>query len=73
MENLHLKNLKKPDININIITFFIDENNNVLDSHKKGYHDAHNITNYIYYTTIKHKRILQKEKNISVYHIYRKK
>lgn len=73
MENLHLKNLKKPNFNINIITFFIDDNNKVIDSHKTGYHDAHNIINYVHDTTIKHKRILAKEKNISVYHIYRKK
>ena len=72
MEHLHLKNLKKPDININIITYFIDENNKVIDTHKKGYYDAHNIPNYIHDTTIKHKRILTKEKNMSIYHIYKK-
>lgn len=69
MENLHLKNLKKPSFKI--WTYFVNENHSVILEPINKIQQAQDIPNYTYLQTTQFKQFTTQEFYIMIYHIYK--
>ena len=69
MENLHLKNLKKP--NFKIWTYFVNENHSVILEAINKIQQVQDIPNYKHIKTKQFKQLTTQEFYIMIYHIYK--